>query len=163
MYAEELAKAVAACPQSSDIEIAARFADALDEESRLAWFLSIAAREVALHRRTVTRSIEVQAFAALYEGTGQLDANAEPTLTISEVFRERFALGNGIRVEWGAATVEQHRQRISMLQTLQAGIGVTIHRHEQAITLIEDANVSCLDDLVEHEDDHPLLLHDVAR
>jgi hypothetical protein len=62
---------------------------------------------------------------------------------------ETFPLPNGERVAWGAATVEQHEQRIGMLQRHVDGVLVTIDRHQLAIETIVAAGVTCLAEVEE--------------
>jgi hypothetical protein len=62
---------------------------------------------------------------------------------------ETFALGDGTRVLWGAATVEQHQQRVAMLAAQRDGIDATIARHLAAIAEIEQAKVTCLAEITE--------------
>lgn len=64
---------------------------------------------------------------------------------------QRFALGDGTSVEWGAATVDQHETRIAMLQRMRDGIDLTIDRHRSAIEAIHEAGVTCLADLQSSE------------
>ena len=60
---------------------------------------------------------------------------------------ETFALPDGRRVAWGAATVADHEERMAMLTALRDGIDGTIERHRQAIAELVKLKVSCLYDL----------------
>lgn len=59
---------------------------------------------------------------------------------------QRFYTGTEY-VTWGAATVEDHRERIAYLATLRNGIDATIARHADAVEQIESAGASCLNDI----------------
>jgi hypothetical protein len=58
-----------------------------------------------------------------------------------------FALGDGTRVTWGRATVEQHEQRIALLRKLIAGLEQTIAMHEAAIRLLRATGARCLEEI----------------
>lgn len=66
-----------------------------------------------------------------------------------ELLGSLFALGDGRRVTWGAATVGEHQQRIQLLLGNAAGNVEAAARHQAAITLIERAGVSCLGEVAE--------------
>jgi hypothetical protein len=73
---------------------------------------------------------------------------AETRLQVTEeLLGTKFALGDGTKVTWGEATVEQHRQYVVMLSGQVAGTVETAARHEAAIRLCEEAGVSCLGEL----------------
>lgn len=57
-------------------------------------------------------------------------------------------LGDGQTIRWGSATVEQLRQRLVMLRTLQAGTARTIEQLESVIEVLESQRASTLDELV---------------
>jgi hypothetical protein len=67
----------------------------------------------------------------------------------TELLETAFALGDGQRVTWGDATVEQHEQRIRFLTTQAAGTLETASRHQAAIGMIREASAMCLRDLSE--------------
>lgn len=66
-----------------------------------------------------------------------------------ELLETVFALGTGERVTWGAATIDQHRERVALLRTNILGNLETAARHEAAIQMIEQAGVKCLAQLAE--------------
>lgn len=71
--------------------------------------------------------------------------NGETTLDQrTRRLEQTFVLGDGRRVSWAHATVEEHRQRIEFLQVHVRGVMDTIARHEEAIEAIVAAGVSCL-------------------
>lgn len=53
----------------------------------------------------------------------------------------------GETVEWGQATVAQHKLRILVLERIAAGVMETIRQHRVAIALIEKHSAACLDDV----------------
>lgn len=65
-----------------------------------------------------------------------------------DLLKTTFALGDGREVEWGKATVDDHRQRLAMLSSQQDGIGETMLLHEAAIEQIVAAGVTSLGDLI---------------
>jgi hypothetical protein len=67
--------------------------------------------------------------------------------TTRELLATMFALGDGTRTTWGAATAGQHRQRIEALAANAGGITETAARHRAAVRMIEDSGVKCLDEL----------------
>lgn len=58
-----------------------------------------------------------------------------------------FAIGDGRVVTWGNATVEEHRERISLLMTNASANAEAASRHQSAINTIESNGVSCLSEL----------------
>jgi hypothetical protein len=70
-----------------------------------------------------------------------------PSVTMRQLFNEKFSLGSGEVVTWGQATVAQHALRIEMLGKIRAGIDETIGRHREAIRMIEANGVSRLEEI----------------
>jgi hypothetical protein len=67
---------------------------------------------------------------------------------LKAILAETFSVSqNGIRVTWGQATVDQHKERIRMLQGQIFGTQATIRRHEIAIEVLEQSDADCLDDI----------------
>lgn len=66
-----------------------------------------------------------------------------------ELLSSIFALGDGTRVTWGEATIEQHEQRIAMLTTSISGTVETAARHEVAVEMIRSAGVRTLGEVKE--------------
>lgn len=58
-----------------------------------------------------------------------------------------FALGDGRRVPWGSATIDDHKARIDLLRRYRVGLDRTITRHVEAIEEITEAGVSCLNEI----------------
>lgn len=70
-----------------------------------------------------------------------------------ELLASSFALGDGTRVTWAEATVEQHQARVAMLQGMAAGTLETAARHEEAVAMLREAGAPCLGTLRETEDE----------
>jgi hypothetical protein len=64
-----------------------------------------------------------------------------------ELLSTKIALGDGTQVTWGEATAAQLRQRADMLLAMAAGDVKGAARLRKAAEMIEDADVTCLDDL----------------
>lgn len=103
----------------------------------------VIAHAIGMSRRAEVRSVERR---APRRGLGSSFDSVQARKEMAEAF---FALGDGTRVRWGEATVAQHRQRIAMLEKMRAGLSETVARHEAAISEIEAAGVSCLDEIEE--------------
>lgn len=69
------------------------------------------------------------------------------------LMRRSFALPDGSFVRWGQATVEDHQARIGMLAKLRNGLDATIGRHAVAVEQILAADVTCLDEISDAEED----------
>lgn len=63
------------------------------------------------------------------------------------LFKTQIAVGDGHTVTWGSATVAQHQMRIAMLEGKIGGLALTVQRHKMAISLIESAGVTCLEEI----------------
>lgn len=86
---------------------------------------------------------------AVNEAIDQVRAELRLELT-QEFLASEFAVGDGTRVTWGSATIDQHEHRIAMLQ---ANAGANIEaaaRHRVAVEMISSAKRSCLADLAQH-------------
>lgn len=160
MYENEINAALDSTLDESDEDVARRLIATMGRKEQMIWLVRLVTREVEWHRRAQTRHVESRGFTALFEaGVSKAPAAKISTASVDDdvssddfraLFRQRFALGDGVRVGWGEATVDQHRQRIAMLRGLQNGIELTITRHEKAIEMIEKSKATCLDDLVKH-------------
>lgn len=64
-----------------------------------------------------------------------------------ELLETFFALGDGIRVTWGSATIEQHEQRIAMLERNALGVIETAARHRAAVRVLRDSGRRSLAEL----------------
>jgi hypothetical protein len=61
-----------------------------------------------------------------------------------ELLGSTFQLGDGRRTTWGAATVEDHQQRIALLLRGVEGSLATAALHEQAIEMLRESGAHCL-------------------
>lgn len=61
-----------------------------------------------------------------------------------ELLASTFALGDGVRVTWRTATVDQHHQRIVLLQQNATANAQAAARHLAAIRMCQEAGASCL-------------------
>jgi len=66
----------------------------------------------------------------------------------AELLASDFALGDGFRVTWGDATVQQHATRIMLLRQNVRGNLDTIQRHEAAIATINERGATSLAEAV---------------
>jgi hypothetical protein len=65
-----------------------------------------------------------------------------------ELLSGYFALGDGRRVTWGDATLDDHAQRVNQLMSHAQGTVETAVRHQAAIEMIRDAGVHTLREVV---------------
>jgi hypothetical protein len=148
-------------PEGEPKPIARQFLDRISDDE----LVDLLADAILTARRHHVRAVEQEAFSPLLpEEEEQVEGFAEhvtplskrpPTRLSREQFAElldkTFAIGDhhGSVVRWGEATVPQHQARIVMLQKQVAGTLETIDRHQQAITLIEEEQVSCLNEALQ--------------
>lgn len=124
-------------------------ANELMAKLRKADLVDLLADGIASMQRSRVRKIETAAFnPETAERVAEAMDRPDPLATLRG---ETFRLGNGREVSWDKATVEEHRQRVEMLERIRAGIAATIDRHQEAIRRIEDAGVTCLAELGESE------------
>lgn len=138
-----LREQIARNPDTDSEILAARIVRQRECRDELAHAL---AREIDHMRRETARGVEAHAFRRFFEvqRAGGAPCVAE---SLRAVFREKFALGDGSVVEWGRATIDQHRARVAILSRQRAGIEATIARHEAAIELIASHGATCLDEV----------------
>ncbi len=81
--------------------------------------------------------------------TAMLEAYAEDLKMewTQELLDAEFALGDGTRVTWGKATVEQHHKRMTMLSHNVESNLQAIKRHECAIADITASGTNSLEDI----------------
>ena len=98
----------------------------------------------------------VEADLAIQERTGReirdMIARYERSMKMqwtAELLGTTFTLEDGSRVEWGEATIEQHRERAAMFTGNALANMEGAARHEAAIRDLESAGVPTLRDLVE--------------
>jgi hypothetical protein len=112
--------------------------------------VDVLAEEIDHIRRGVVQAQEIASLRALLE-LAPLTAHggrAAPAPEILSFLRERFALGDGTFITWGAATIEQHEQRVALLRGQIAGLSATMARHVATIARLRDTGARCLDALV---------------
>ncbi len=110
---------VTQCPDDEPMELAAR---ALDEDPKMV--LPVIAEEVAHLRRVEVRANELLSVQAFLKNVGAAPLLALPDMSSLPKLlppSEPFALGYGVRVTWGQATIEQE-QRIRMLEAMKRGL-----------------------------------------
>jgi hypothetical protein len=95
------------------------------------------AHDPEAYRRKYTLNGIIEAFEEEVRGSERLKVTAE-LLTVA------FSLGDGRRVSWGEATLEDHRQRIEMLGKGIEGNVQTIRLHEYAATILRETGAACL-------------------
>jgi hypothetical protein len=64
-----------------------------------------------------------------------------------ELLGTEFALGDGRSVTWGTATKQDHQTRIDLLTKNAAGNVEAAARHSQAIDLLNEHHIPCLNKL----------------
>lgn len=117
--------------------------------------LALLRREAGHIRRSRTRAIERAAFLNGHWNDDNDDQTGDggdvewmpPATARKALLDETFYTLEFGYVRWGSATVEQHQARIDYQLQLRHGIDVDIRRHEEAIGRIEEANVTCLDEI----------------
>lgn len=67
--------------------------------------------------------------------------------TTEQLLSTVFALGDGRKTTWGKATIQEHKQRITLLTKNATGVIETAARHRAAIKMIQSAGVSCLNEI----------------
>lgn len=65
----------------------------------------------------------------------------------TELLGTVIALGDGRKTTWGAASVDDHRQRMELLTDQAMGTFETVVLHEKAIEMIEGSSAACLNDV----------------
>lgn len=146
-------------PNAAINELAQR---AIEEHPEL--IVPVIVEEIEHIRRMGVReqeSVAVTSFLKAMGSGGQgigtrVNAKGEPVRLVLP--SEPFALGNGLKVTWGEATIEQHKQRIGMLRAMMLGTQQTMKLHEGAVKSLKATGALCLNDLVEHvqaSDDAP--------
>lgn len=106
--------------------------------------LPVIAWAVGVERRTVDRGEQQEFRRARRRGLGfSHDALGARKRALDTM----MAFGNGRRVRLGAATVEDHREYIAMLERNVSGLQDTIRFHRELIADIEAAGVSCADEI----------------
>lgn len=119
--------------------------------------LEVVAHEIDHCRRLDVEVLETRAHRAMMSHMAQFTASGGTVSALAddikelfaELLAQRFALGDGVKVAWGEATIEQHEQRVHMLRGLVNGTLATIKRHEEAVERLRSAGAKCLNELME--------------
>jgi hypothetical protein len=149
---------------AKDNEVAAAYLDwvlndeDIDPEDEL---FSLVVDEVRRRRRALVRQREREVIITQQQmvRTGGVAATIANFQTTG--FRDLpFTLPGGRRVVWGLATVEEHEERVRMLQRHQVALGESIDQHQYAIRLISaNPGANCLNDVYH---DRPVRVAPVA-
>ena len=102
-------------------------------------------------QRHISRDVERSAFTDLFadkSGTVHIPniETSDSLKTFLALLSTRFSTGDGEIVTWGDATIAHHQRRISFLENMRGGITETIERHHNAIKIIRDRDVECLNE-----------------
>lgn len=107
---------------------------------------------VEVTRRALVRAIENQAWYNREDAPDDAEVSQNPAMRgrpdfsglMTQMVTIRIAGQPTREVPWGRMTVEDHADRIRMLETLINGNVQTIRRHEEAIRIIRLDNATCL-------------------
>lgn len=106
--------------------------------------VSLLAAEIAHEQRGCARATEVAAFRGAFTTKLTDPAAKGDESAFAALFGTRFALGDGTEATWDKATIEQHEQRIAMLEKLRNGLDRTIQRHRDAVAILRSTGARCL-------------------
>ena len=139
--------AIQAHPGKPASDIAEAIAKTLSTEDLVSLLQAEIEHELRNGAREIERGAQLKDLMARFNG-----ATAAESPRSSQAFKllliTPFKLGDGSpETTWGAATIEQHRQRIALLDLQIQGLVTTRDRHATAIEMIEAAGVKCLNDL----------------
>lgn len=147
---EVLMEAWRAAPDAEPEGIAAAVIGSARTRKDLAELVFPAVRDQSVFvRRALVRRDESAAFSQ--PGSDAIERPADAVDPIDA--RRRLLLTTAYAghdsgyVTWGQMTADQHRERIDFLERKMWGIDRTVRHHRAAVKLIEEAGVSCLDDL----------------
>lgn len=130
-------------PDADAVDVSRKILEEVDTDA----LAGVLADEVDGYRRNRVRAVERTAFAQFFRAESRADSSPSTVENLKAVFSQKFAIGNNVEIEWGRATIAQHKTRIAMLTKLRSGIDQTIERHQEAIRLIEAHNATCLDEI----------------
>lgn len=151
---EQLAAGITDLDKVADIALSKLLAD-FPEDAHAAFYPATRQRTSTLSR-TINHQAELDAEAGVKtKPAATKSAYVSPAMAYRPL--EGFDLdalvqipnggGTYIQVPWGDVTVAQHRLRIDMLKAQMEGTRATIARHEQAVSVCEQAGVSTLREL----------------
>lgn len=145
-------------PALPDNAVARQVASEVGETALVSLAVERIERIIATERRKRMREVE-SALAASESESDPAEWSTVDTLLeeyrkavivewTEELLAGQFATGDGKRVTWGKATVEQHVARIAMLTQNVRGNLDAIQRHEAAVVAIREAEATCLREAV---------------
>lgn len=152
---EKIRAQVEQFPTEDRFRVAERLLDLLSHVE----LVEVLADEVGHQQRMVALRDEQRAFAstvahhtpqsALQVGgksKGGTAIAARPTVpeAFKKLFGSPFSLGDGRRVTWDMATIDEHRTRMAMLERQMSGLGETHSRHRDAVLILESTGARCL-------------------
>lgn len=147
---EIIMEAWRAAPDAEPEGIAAAVIGSAKTRKDLAELVFPAVRDQSVFvRRTLVRRDESTAFS---HPTPETQASGADDVDPTDARRRlllmsAYAGHDSGYVTWGQMTADQHRERIDFLERKMWGIDRTVRHHRAAVKLIEEAGVSCLDDL----------------
>lgn len=147
---EVLMEAWRAAPDAEPEGIAAAVIGSARTRKDLAELVFPAVRDQSVFvRRALVRRDESTAFSQIDPDTDRLSADAVDPIDARRrlLLTTAYAGHDSGYVTWGQMTADQHRERIDFLERKMWGIDRTVRHHRAAVKLIEEAGVSCLDDL----------------
>lgn len=114
--------------------------------------IDILAEHVMHYQRLHVLSCEKRVFQSFFKTNTSLSTTvrssvADIAFQLSGLFDKEMKLGDGTSVTWGKATIEQHEQRIAVLEKIRDGIDDTISRHREAISILQKAKAKCLEEI----------------
>ncbi len=139
-WREVMRDAAASDPDGDPMAVAASAIGRLDRGA----LISMAAEEIAWQQRALVRDSEMSAFRLVQSTGSKVDMDTVKALV---QITGSFQLGNGERVSWRHATVDQLRQRRDFMARMRSGLDASIARLDVAIEAIEAAGVTCIADL----------------
>lgn len=120
--------------------LAERFLREAGDAKTLQWF------EDDWHPDGPMGAAQQRRFAAMGEHINEM-ARAIRLEVTEELLSTMFSIGDGERVTWGLATVEQHAARVQMLTGQAVGVTETASRHAAAIQMLKEGGATCLAEL----------------
>ena len=108
-------------------------------------WLAFLEEEVKHQQRAIALERERNAFATEHFGTANVAHDWSEAL--EKLDGSKFSLGGGLEYTWAKATTEQHTARAEYLEKQANTMFGTAQWHRAAAKAIEDAGVTCLEDL----------------
>jgi len=140
---EKIQKAIDENPEADVYFLAEMILDNL-ERAELVYLI---AEEIKHRKRQNVREVEHKIFQKFFEKGSENEVKIGTAKELQELFKAHFALGDGQEAVFGKATVEEHEQRVVMLGKDIAGLERTKQLHLEAIRIIEEAGVTCLEEI----------------